>query len=63
MDETDAVPPPDPRETARYVEQFARELRKMAKAADIGFLAFLLAMVEDEAAATLRRLGEGGTAV
>ncbi len=53
---------PDPRETARYVEQVAREMRKMTAAADIGFLAFLLGMVEDEAAATVRRLGEEGSA-
>ena len=51
---------PDARETARYIEQFARELRGMAQKANLGFLAFLLTMAEDEAGAMLRRLGEGG---
>jgi hypothetical protein len=30
-------------------------LRALAKDADLGFLAYLLAMVEDDAAATVRR--------
>jgi hypothetical protein len=48
---------PSARETARYIEQFAHELRAMAQKADFPFLAFLLGMAEDEAGATLRRLG------
>jgi hypothetical protein len=51
-------PASDTRETARYIEQLARELRDMAAAADIGFLAYLLGMVEGEAAATVRRLSD-----
>ena len=45
-------------ETARYIEQLARELRTMAAGADLGFLAYLLAMVEDDAAATARRISD-----
>jgi hypothetical protein len=53
-------PVPNPREVARYIEQFARELKGMAQRANMAFLAFLLAMAEDEAMATLRRLGGPG---
>ncbi len=42
---------PDPGESARYIEQMARELRRMASASGLGFLAFLLRMVEDDAGA------------
>jgi hypothetical protein len=49
-------PSPDARETAAYIEGLARDLRRLAGAADLGFLAYLLAMVEDDAAATVRRL-------
>jgi hypothetical protein len=45
-------------ETARYIEQLTRELRMMASEADLGFLAYLLAMVEDDAAATARRISD-----
>jgi len=45
-------------ETARYIEQLARELRTIAAEADLGFLAYLLAMVEDDAAATARRISD-----
>jgi hypothetical protein len=54
-------PVPDARETARYIEQFARELKGMAQKANMAFLAFLLTMVEDEAVATLRRIGDVGS--
>jgi hypothetical protein len=49
----------DARETAEYIEGMARDLRRLAAAADLGFLAYLLAMVEDDAAATVRRLANG----
>jgi hypothetical protein len=34
----------------------ARELRTLAVGSDLGFLAYLLSMVEDDAAATARQL-------
>ena len=46
----------DALETARYIQQFAKELRSLAGEADLGFLAYLLAMVEEDAAATVRRI-------
>ena len=46
---------PDGEETAHYIAALARELRSMAAKADLGFLAYLLAMVEDEAAASARK--------
>ena len=49
---------PDPEETARYVAEMAKELRALAAKADLGFLAYLLAMVEDDAAATARSFVE-----
>jgi hypothetical protein len=48
----------DVRDTARYIEHLAKEMRRMTAEADLGFLAYLLAMVEDEAASTVRKLGE-----
>jgi hypothetical protein len=41
----------DPAETARYIEQMTRELRGLASTSNLGFLAFLLRMVEDDAGA------------
>jgi hypothetical protein len=46
-------------ETARYIASLARDLREMAKRADLGFLAYLLAMVEDEAETTASRAPRG----
>ena len=46
---------PDGEEAAQYIAALARELRLMAAKADLGFLAYLLAMVEDEAAASARK--------
>lgn len=43
-------------ETARYIEQLAKELRTMAAESNLDFLAFLLGMVEDEAGVTAKRL-------
>ena len=54
--------PRDARETAEYIEGLAKDLRRLAGAADLGFLAYLLAMVEDDAAATVRRLIAGDMA-
>jgi hypothetical protein len=51
-----ADPSQDARETAEYIEGLARDLRRLAAAADLGFLSYLIAMVEDEAGATVRRL-------
>jgi hypothetical protein len=36
-------------ETAEYIAGMAREMRVMASTADLGFLAYLLSMVEAEA--------------
>jgi hypothetical protein len=49
---------PDAEDTARYIGGLARELRALASKADLGFLAYLLAMVEDDAEATAKRLSE-----
>jgi hypothetical protein len=49
---------PDAADTARYIGGLARELRELASKADLGFMAYLLAMVEDDAEATVRRLAE-----
>jgi hypothetical protein len=48
----------DARETARYIQQMAKELRNMASESNLGFLAYLLSMVEDDAAATARQQDE-----
>ncbi len=51
---------PDGEEAARYIAALAHELRTVAARANLGFVAYLLAMVEDEAAANARkRAGEG----
>lgn len=54
----------DPAETARYIGRLAHEMRQMAAKANLGFLAYLLAMVEDEGDAVARqyveRKGGGG---
>jgi hypothetical protein len=41
----------DPRDAARYIGRLAGDLRRMAAGAELDFLAYLLAMVEEEAAA------------
>jgi hypothetical protein len=46
---------PEIGETARYIAGISKELRTMAAGADLGFLSYLLAMVEEEAGATARR--------
>ena len=47
-------------ETAEYIGGIARELRSLASQADLGFLAYLLSMVEQEAAETSSRKGPTG---
>ena len=46
-------------ETARYIGGMAKELKTLASKADLGFLAYLLAMVEDDAIATIRKFNAG----
>lgn len=41
----------DPKDVARYIGGFASDLKRMAAGAELGFLAYLLAMVEEEAMA------------
>jgi hypothetical protein len=45
-------------DTARYIEHLAKELRTLAAQSDLGFIAYLLGMVEDEASTTARRFEE-----
>ncbi len=47
-----------PADTANYIGGIAKELRALAIKANLGFLAYLLAMAEDEAMATSRRQSE-----
>jgi hypothetical protein len=47
---------PDGEETAQYISVLAHELRILAAKANLGFLAYLLAMVEDEAVASARKV-------
>jgi hypothetical protein len=49
---------PEAVQTARYIGNMAKELRELAAKADLGFLAYLLSMVEDDAVATLQGLEE-----
>jgi len=46
-------------ETAEYIGGIARELRAIATRAELGFLAYLLSMVEHEAAETVTRSQRG----
>ena len=41
-------------QTAEYISGMAKELRALAASADLGFLAYLLAMVEQEAEGAAR---------
>lgn len=50
----------DPADTARYIEQMTRELARLAATADLGFLAYLLRMVEDDASAEARKRDKTG---
>jgi hypothetical protein len=53
-------PAANPADAASYIASLAGELRDMARRADLGFLAYLLAMVEDEAATTATARSRGG---
>jgi len=50
----------DPADVARYIEQLSREMKDMALRADLGFLSYLLALVEGDAAATAEQLEQTG---
>ncbi len=50
------MPNADPAATADYIGAIAKELRALASKSNLGFLAYLLAMVEDDAQATAKRL-------
>ncbi len=53
------VPDPgDAQATAQYIEAMARDLKGLATGASLGFLAYLLSMVEADAAATAKRTPE-----
>jgi hypothetical protein len=58
METIDRAPPLTARDTADYVERVAKELSSIAAQSDLGFLAYLLSMVEQDAAATTRRLSD-----
>jgi len=45
----------DPQVIARYIQRMVRELRTLAAKSELSFLAYLLAMAEEEAAATARQ--------
>jgi hypothetical protein len=47
---------PTAADTASYIGTMAKEMRGLAAKADLGFLAYLLAMVADDAEETARRL-------
>ena len=55
MTVTDPPVQPSGEETAQYISMLSRELRMMAAKADLGFLAYLLGMVEDEATASAQK--------
>jgi len=49
-------------DSARYIEAMAKELRIIASRSGLGFLAFLLHMVEDDAGAEARRQDDAADA-
>lgn len=62
MASTDSETQSTPADAAAYIGQMAKELRALAAKADLGFLAYLLAMVADDAEETARRLVRKGDA-
>jgi hypothetical protein len=58
MDLTNSPMQPDGEDAAQYISLLVHELRVMAAKADLGFLAYLLAMAEDEATAIMRKQAE-----
>jgi hypothetical protein len=59
MRSTDTESKPTAADTAVYIGVMAKEMRGLVARADLGFLAYLLAMVADDAEETARRLSEG----
>ena len=57
------VPKSTAAETAQYIGGMARELRSMAASADLGFLAYLLSMVEQEAGTALNGQKKSGASL
>ena len=55
MESSQPPPRPEEEEAAEYIAALARELRTLAAKADLGFIAYLLGMVEDEASAAIRQ--------
>jgi hypothetical protein len=55
METTEPGPPRTVRDTACYIERLAKELRGMAAESNLGFLAYLLSMVEEEAGTAVRQ--------
>jgi hypothetical protein len=53
----------DAAEAAGYIGSLSRELRGIALKYDFGFLAYLLAMAEEEAGTTARRMNGHGSNV
>ena len=51
---------PNGEEAAQYIAAMAHELRTVAAKADLGFLAYLLGMVEDEATTAVKKQGGQG---
>ena len=47
--------PGDARATAQYIEAMAKDLKALAATSGLGFLSYLLAMVQAEAATTVTR--------
>lgn len=45
----------EPAEAALYIQKLAADLRRIAAGAELDFLAYLLGMVEEEAASEARR--------
>jgi hypothetical protein len=58
METTDPAPVRTARDTASYIERLAKELRAMAAESDLGFLAYLLSMAEEEAGNVVRQRSE-----
>ena len=47
--------PHDPRAAAQYIEAMARDLKGLASGSGLGFLAYLLGMVETDASSVVRQ--------
>jgi hypothetical protein len=56
MDGKSPEPARSSRDVADYIGALAKDMKRLAAEADLGFLAYLLAMAENEAGATVRRL-------